>query len=542
MVHVLEKSLVYSPYSMIRKGLTVCFIINLFIGGCLAQDSPQTKYAQLINEDSAKKHLMVIASDEFEGRETGKKGAEKAADYISKEFKNIGLKAPLNHSYFQAVPLATNKFLVKDFQVGNAHLISGQDFLIINSRKKNSVKSDEIIFIGYGISDKNYDDLKDIDITDKVVLLLNSDEPVNNKGQSIITGSSNKSAWSTSRNKRLNHVLAKKPKMVLAVSPDVDTLLNKIRQTKRDERVLLKEDILQQQAPEEKQSIVAYITIKTADLILKSSGNTYYGIKKKINTTGKPINLKINTSFKADYGTETLDVKAQNILGYLEGTDLKNELLIITAHYDHIGINPDGQINNGADDDGSGVTGVLEIANAFAKAKQEGHGPRRSILFMTVTGEEKGLLGSDYYTRYPVFPLDSTIANLNIDMIGRIDPPHFSTPEYVYLVGSDKLSSELHLLSERVNQTYTKLRLDYKYNDPDDPEKIYYRSDHYNFAKHNIPVIFYFNGVHEDYHNIGDTVDKIDFRLLTKRAQLVFYTAWDLANREKRPLVDSNKK
>lgn len=161
---------------------------------------------------------------------------------------------------------------------------------------------------------------------------------------------------------------------------------------------------------------------------------------------------------------------------------------------------------------------------------------------MTVTGEEKGLLGSDYYTRHPVFPLSSTIANLNIDMIGRIDPAHFAKNDYVYLVGSDKLSSQLHRISENANKLYTNLDLDYRYNDPSDPERIYYRSDHYNFAKNNIPVIFYFNGVHEDYHDVGDTVDKIDFRLLSKRAQLVFYTAWDLVTRDAKPIVDSNKK
>lgn len=527
---------------MAYKGLSACLIINLFISGCLAQNSVQTEYAHLINEASAKRHLEVIASDEFEGRETGQEGAEKAAAYIAQEFEDLGLKAPLNTSYFQPVPLATNKFQVKDFRIGNTHLQSGQDFLIINSRKKGHVISSEIVFIGYGISEKGYDDLKNIDITNKVVLLINNEEPINNKGKSIITGSSTKSAWSTSRNKRLNYILSKKPKMILAASPDVETLLTKVNQTGKEDRMLIKEDIKPAQNAVEEQSVVAYITLQTADLILKSSGNTYEGLIAKINKTGKPVNLTINTSFNVAYGIDHVDIKAQNVLGYLEGTDLKNELLVITAHYDHIGVNPDGEINNGADDDGSGVTAILEIAKAFSKAKQDGNGPRRSILFMTVTGEEKGLLGSDYYTRYPVFPLDSTIANLNIDMIGRIDPLHTSSPDYVYLVGSDKLSSQLHFISEKTNQTYTRLSLDYKFNDPNDPEKIYYRSDHYNFAKHNIPVIFYFNGVHKDYHNIGDTVDKIDFGLLTKRAQLVFYTAWDLVNREKRPLVDAHKK
>src|SRR5690606_30804871 len=168
------------------------------------------------------------------------------------------------------------------------------------------------------------------------------------------------------------------------------------------------------------------------------------------------------------------------VLGFLEGTDLKDELIVISAHYDHVGVE-NGEIFNGADDDGSGTTGVLEMARAFTKSKRDGHGPRRSILFLAVTAEEKGLLGSDYYSRYPVFPLKNTVSNLNIDMIGRIDPPHESNPNYIYLIGSDKLSSELHAISEKVNSLYTKLSLDYKYNAPDDPERIYYRSDHYNF-------------------------------------------------------------
>jgi Zn-dependent M28 family amino/carboxypeptidase len=178
------------------------------------------------------------------------------------------------------------------------------------------------------------------------------------------------------------------------------------------------------------------------------------------------------------------------------------------------------------------------MAQAFALAKKDGHGPRRSILFMAVTGEEKGLLGSSYYVNNPVLPLEQTVTNLNIDMIGRVDTAHLRNPEYVYLIGSDKLSKELHALSEDVNSTYTQLELDYTFNADDDPNRFYYRSDHYNFAKNNIPVIFYFNGTHEDYHKATDTVDKIEFPILEKRARLVFHTAWELANRDERITVD----
>jgi len=527
---------------MSDKTFQIWFLFSVLVSGCYAQDQLPSKYGSVIDTASAKKHLEIIASDEFEGRETGKKGADKAADYIADQFKLLGLAAPVAGSYFQPVALASNKFNVNRFIIGNDSLITGTDFLIINSSVNKTVKDNEIVFIGYGITEKNYDDLKDIDITDKIVLLINEDEPVDKQGISRITGSTSKSPWSSSNNKRIQHIISKNPKVILAASKAVDSMLTKVQKASRSERIQVKEDLKVPASTASDTPVVVYIPLRTADLILSPSGNTYQDLKNRLNNSGKPISKKLNVPVDIDFGIQTVDVKAQNVLGYMEGTDLKDELLIITAHYDHIGVNPDGQINNGADDDGSGVTGVLEIANAFSEAKKAGHGPRRSILFMTVTGEEKGLLGSDYYTRYPIFPLANTIADLNIDMIGRIDPVHFSKPNYVYLVGSDKLSSELHTISEKANQTYTKLALDYKYNDPADPERIYYRSDHYNFAKHKIPVIFYFNGVHEDYHNIGDTVDKIDFGLLTKRSQLVFYTAWDLVNREKRPIVDSDKK
>ena len=229
-------------------------------------------------------------------------------------------------------------------------------------------------------------------------------------------------------------------------------------------------------------------------------------------------------------------VRGENVLGYIEGTDLKNELIIITAHYDHLGKH-DSLIFNGADDDASGTAGALEIAEAFMLAKKEGNGPRRSILVMPVSGEEKGLLGSKYYTDNPVYPLKKTVANLNIDMIGRIGDFH-THPNYVYLIGSDMLSTELHNISEEVNKKYTKLELDYTFNKEDDPNRYYYRSDHYNFAKNNIPVIFYFNGIHEDYHKPTDTIEKLDFEKIRKISKLIFLTAWELANRTERIKLD----
>ena len=225
-------------------------------------------------------------------------------------------------------------------------------------------------------------------------------------------------------------------------------------------------------------------------------------------------------------------IKGENVLGFIEGTDLKEELIIITAHYDHLGKHED-KIFNGADDDGSGTVATLEIAEAFMSAKKEGNGPRRSVLIMPVSGEEKGLLGSKYYTDHPIYPLENTVANLNIDMIGRVDDWH-ENGDYVYLIGADMLSQELHDISEQTNDQYIGLELDYTFNAEDDPNRYYYRSDHYNFAKNNIPVIFYFNGVHEDYHKVTDTVEKIDFNKIQTITRLVFLTAWELSNRDER--------
>lgn len=228
---------------------------------------------------------------------------------------------------------------------------------------------------------------------------------------------------------------------------------------------------------------------------------------------------------------------SENVLAYIKGSEKPDEIIVISAHLDHVGVRR-GEIYNGADDDGSGTVALLEIAQAFNEAVKAGKGPKRSVLLLHVTAEEKGLLGSKFYTENPVFPLVNTVTNLNIDMIGRVDPKHKGNPNYIYLIGSDKLSIGLHNLSEAVNKKYTNIQLDYKYNDDNDPNRFYYRSDHYNFAKHNIPVIFYFNGTHADYHRPGDTADKINYEMLEKRTRLIFHTAWEIANRTERIFAD----
>ena len=226
-----------------------------------------------------------------------------------------------------------------------------------------------------------------------------------------------------------------------------------------------------------------------------------------------------------------VEVETENVAAIIKGSKFPEEYIVISSHLDHIGIK-NGEINNGADDDGSGTVALLEIAEAFKMAADIGQGPKRSLIFLHVTGEEKGLLGSSYYANNPLYPLAQTMTNLNVDMIGRTDPKREDKdPNYIYLIGADRLSQDLHDISEATNTKYTQFKLDYTFNEEKDPNRFYYRSDHYNFAKNNIPVIFYFSGTHEDYHKPGDTPDKIMYDLLAKRTQLIFYTAWELANR-----------
>jgi Zn-dependent M28 family amino/carboxypeptidase len=245
---------------------------------------------------------------------------------------------------------------------------------------------------------------------------------------------------------------------------------------------------------------------------------------------------KVPASYMNKQNNEKLK-DSENIWAFIEGSEKPEEIVVLSAHYDHIGVQ-NGKVFNGADDDGSGTVALLEIAQAFQEAKKAGLGPKRSILFLHVTGEEHGLHGSRYYTDNPLFPLSKTIADVNIDMIGRRDDLHNATNNYIYLIGSDYLSTDLYNICEEANNESVRLDIDYKFNDRKDPNRFYYRSDHYNFAKNNIPSVFLFNGVHEDYHQATDKPAKIEYDALQKRAQLAFTIVWELANRKNRPVVD----
>lgn len=502
---------------------------------CAQQNKTAMKYAQVISADLAKQHLSIIASDDFEGRETGKPGADKAAHYIAAEFKSLGLQPIVNGSYFFDVPLTENT-LSASLSVNNQPAVNGEDFYAYLPHDDRTVNANEVLFIGYGTEAE----ISGMDLTGKILVWINEDKPEAGK----TTNTSFRS--SDAREKVLKNLQSKNPAIILAVNGEIGSVLKRNKARILGGRLSIKNDAAK---AADAAAGIFWVTTPLADQLVKASGKTFNDLKTADAGANQPAQT-IKAAVSISYKTEHKDVKAVDVLGFLPGSDpkLKDEVLVISAHYDHIGMLPEGtkgdRINNGADDDGSGTTGVLEIARAFSKAKKEGHGPRRSILFLGNVGEEKGLLGSEYYTDHPVIPLERTITDLNIDMIGRVGTEYIGKADsanYVYVIGSSMLSTDLHKVNENANNIYTKIDLDYKYDDPNDPNRFYYRSDHYNFAKHGVPIIFYFNGVHADYHGLGDEVSKINFPLLAKRAQLVFYTAWDLANADTRPVVDGKK-
>jgi hypothetical protein len=500
------------------KKLTLLVVLVSALAGnrLQAQDPVAKKYGDLITPSDLKENLSILASDALEGRETGKRGQKMAAAFIKAHFEELGLTGPVDgNSYYQAVELYTSIPGDIYIKAGQQKFTNFEEVVFYGNGDSGGEVSLPLVFAGKGRKE-DFDQLGSVE-NKAVVILVESEE-----------------------NFRDPMAIARerKARMILLWNNNADAFKDLVNQFKS----YLGGGALSLKKPEANSASSGIFFISTAtatkalnqpaEKLLKATNeDTKKGALKKI----KPTTLTYKTAMNVKV------LKTDNVLGYLEGTDKKDELVVVTAHYDHIGKKSSGEgdlINNGADDDGSGTVSVLQLAKAFATAKKDGKGPRRSMLFMLVTGEEKGLLGSDYYTQHPVFPLEKTVVDLNIDMVGRRDPQHKDSAPYVYVIGSDKLSTELHNINEAANKTYTNLLFDYTYNDQNHPDRLYYRSDHWNFAKNNIPIVFYFDGIHEDYHQPTDEVSRIEFDLLSKRAQAVFYTAWEVVNREQRIQAD----
>jgi hypothetical protein len=491
--------------------IVLSIILSFLFLGCNVKKKSQltfvsqkeaTIYANTITKVDLRKHLTILASDEFEGRETAMPGQKKAAEYIANYFEEISLKKGVaDTSFFQTFPVVVKDPSKVHINVDGVELKFLKDFFYMGSFADTNMVSLNIAYLNYGVIGEGYSDYKDIDVKGKIVLIK----------EGVPEGVELKGDWNNWR-KKIAVAEEQGAIGIITIKQDFRNRVERIKYYVQNPKMEL-----HNKGAKKKETIIPNFFISD------SVAQEYFKI-----TSSSKIQLlpsKVDLILAIDQV-----LTSDNVLGFIEGTDKKEEIVVVTAHYDHLGYDA-GEICNGADDDGSGTVAVLELAQAFIEAKKAGNGPRRSMLFMTVSGEEKGLLGSQYYTENPVYPLAKTVVDLNIDMIGRVDDQHEDN-NYVYLIGSDKISSDLHNISEKANQDKINLTLDYTYNDESDPNRFYYRSDHYNFAKNDIPVIFYFSGTHEDYHKPTDDVDKIDFDKIEKTTRLVFFTAWEIANRE----------
>lgn len=503
-------------------------------GWVVAQDSLALRYAEEITGRRLREHLYILADDSMRGRETGMEGQKMAAAYIADFFTLLRVPPVVNGSYFQEFPLKTEVLEGAMLLHRGDTYVFTDDFFFFPGFEASSINA-EAVFIGYGIDTPGYSDYNQLDVAGKVVLML-AGEPIDRTGDYIVSGSNEPSEWSSDWRLKRDVAKGKGAAAVILLNEDYDRYIGRIKYWLTTPAMKL-----DRPRQDEQGALPMFFARKSVfDGLLKAGKVKRIDQQVKRITKGRPLRKStLRGNVQIDIERNVNRLTSENILCYIPGSDpeLRHEVLVITAHYDHIGFNDEG-VFNGADDDGSGTVAVLELARAFKMAADEGNGPRRSVLLMTVSGEEKGLLGSEWYVNDPVFALENTVANLNVDMIGRIDADH-DDGDYIYIIGSDRLSSELHHISEEANATYTNIELDYTFNAPDDPNRFYYRSDHYNFAKNDIPVIFYFSGVHEDYHGLGDTPDKIDYGKMETIARLIFHTAWEIANRDRRPALDS---
>jgi hypothetical protein len=498
---------------MNRLIISVSLLLLLLSPSLFAQ-GPEP-YASMIDPKDLKENLAILSSDALEGRLTGTRGQKMAAAFIADHFQGLGL-TPINKgSFYQSFNLYSYEQDEISIKTKTASFTTSEDVVFYGSSDSGGEKEYEVVFAGKGTDAE----LAQVSVRDRVVLLIAPELSFSKVGPLI------------------SKITASGAVAVLMYStvPDAEykTFMAEVQGTLTNGRMSLK-----QAQPNEPQ--LFFVSKKVVEGLF---GNFEKLRPLVTEQTQKKNALKKIKPVKAVFKQKITEdiVETENVMGFLEGSDKRDEVLVITAHYDHIGLTgtEGDRVNNGADDDGSGTVTVLQLATAFAKAKKDGYGPRRSILFMTVTAEELGLYGSEYYTdTQPVIPLERIVVDLNIDMIGRWDAEHAGKAPYVYVIGADKLSSELQEINVRNNEKYTKLAFDYTYNDENHPTNLYQRSDHWNFAKHRIPIIFFFDGIHEDYHKPSDEIGKIDFDILATRGKALFYTAWEIANRGERLRVD----
>jgi hypothetical protein len=478
-------------------------------------------------------HLEFLASEELGGRYTLSPGFAIAARYLATHLEAYGFKGAGDNGgflqTFQVVsskPDAAKSTLEITTSGGKTTSYHFGDFYM-PAEGRNGEAQGQVVFVGQGISSalQKHDDYSGLDVKGKIVLIA--------PGTPADVDASRLEENESGQGAAIAHGAV--GILQLPAQRMLDLMKNKGFQ----DRAASRETVRLARAMEGKLPALS-LGPALAEELLSSGGLNLKNVYEAVSHKEKLQPKKLDVSAKMTVATQVTRSTTQNVAAILEGSDpkLRNEYVVFSAHYDHLKTGPGGEIYPGADDDGSGTTAVLTIAHAMSLER-----PRRSVLVMFHAGEELGLLGSEYNTDYaPVVPLNQMVADLNIDMIGRskragdnaMQDEHLTDANTVYLVGSNRISQELHQLSEETNAQFQKMKLDYHYNDPSEPERIYFRSDHWNYAKHGVPIIFYFDGTSVDYHRPTDTVDKIDFSKLTKVTRLVFETGWRIASLDHR--------
>lgn len=510
-----------------------------------AANAPNGKYrgAELINTAQMKDYLTFIAADELEGRDTPSRGLNTAAKFLATNLSRWGVKpAGDNGTYFQRFALikTTVDSAQTTVEINGQPFNYGSDFLA-SFYSGPGTASGPLIYVGHGfiIKEKNINAFEGLDVKDKIVVWT-GDFP---KGVTFADFAGKRGEdWQNAA----GYAARNGAKGGIVISPY--SSLMSWEQTKKFQTVNGALAVEKFQTEDGPKIPIIVASPRLAGALLQGEKNNAVKVFNSA-VAGEPVatfEFEPEKQVTLTVSTKKELVYTQNVVGIVEGSDanLKQEYVAIGAHYDHVGVgNPvnGDAIYNGADDDGSGTVSVLAIAEAFAKGPR----PKRSLLLVWHAAEEKGLWGSKYFTQYPTVPIDKIVTQLNIDMIGRAQKPGetnpanqgLAKPNEVFVVGSKMMSTELGKLSESVNASYYKLAFNYKYDDPKDPEKIFFRSDHFNYAQKGIPIIFYTDGDHEDYHKVTDQVEKIDFENMLKITRTIYAMAWELGN-SKRPIVD----
>lgn len=493
--------------------------------------------ARDISADELHAHVAVLTSDSLEGRETPSAGMWKTARYIARNFQEWGLSpVPGAPDYFYRYPVKVKEQVTPPA----LDIIHGKDTLALENvsqfrflpfyHDSAGAGMDSLVFVGYGIHTDTleYDDFQDIDMTDKIAVFF-SGEPKDSANNSRLTGEK-WSRFASGRHKREYLQKIGAAGCIEIILPDSSESFSQqsgwvARFAKRNAVVLPPDTVAT--------PFLGFLASWTAvDSFFLEQTVNLTALKQSIDTTldsrSFPMNQVIRYSFQLSSRIDT----AVNVIAQIPGNDARfaGEAVMLTAHMDHEGVR-DSVIYQGADDNASGTAAVMAIARALS---QRGPG-RRTQLIMLVSGEEKGLLGSKAYTTHPLWPLEQTVAEINIDMIGR------NAPDSIFVIGSDMLSHDLNRAVHTAACWSRGTHLDFRYNTTDDPNRFYYRSDHYNFAKHDIPSVFFFSGIHEDYHQPTDTIEKLDFEKMERVTRLIYRLTHTLNTIKNRPRLYSTQ-